>query len=75
MIHILGTDIPKELYNVPVFLYGGGSTGKVLGRILRNKGIVIRGYIDDDPAKWGGVLMVCRYCHLLLLSIVGGIVT
>lgn len=54
IIHIQGLDIPEKIYSMPVFLYGAGNTGKVLGNVLMDKGVSVCGYIDDDPAKAGG---------------------
>jgi len=39
-----------------VLILGAGGHGKVIADILRCQGAALLGFLDDDPAKWGGTL-------------------
>lgn len=53
MIHIKKNNIPKELNECDVLLYGGGYTGRVIIELFRQKGIDIEAIIDDDEGLQG----------------------
>ena len=53
MIHIEKNNIPKELNECDVLLYGGGYTGRVIIELFRQKGIDIEAIIDDDEGLQG----------------------
>lgn len=53
MIHIDKNEIPKELYEYPVVLFGAGSTGKTIMKLLSLKGVSIAYFVDDDASKSG----------------------
>lgn len=48
MKHIEKNNIPPELYNMTVVVYGGGYTGKIIVDLLLSKGIKIENIIDDN---------------------------
>ncbi|MDE6851600.1 MAG: FkbM family methyltransferase [Lachnospiraceae bacterium] len=47
MKHIDKDNIPTELYEMPVVMYGAGSAGRTIIPLLIEKGIVIKYIIDD----------------------------
>lgn len=53
MRHIEKDNIPKELYNMVVAIYGGGHTGKIIADLLVSRGIEIRNIIDDNEGIHG----------------------
>lgn len=53
MKHIEKDNIPTELYKMPVVMYGGGSAGRTIIPLLIEKGIEIKGIIDDAENMQG----------------------
>lgn len=53
MVHIEKNKVPDNLYKIPVVLFGGGSTGKVISHILKGQNVEIKFFVDDDESKWG----------------------
>lgn len=70
MKHIGKNSIPVELYNIPVFIYGGGYTGKVIANLLISKGIKIENIVDDNEGIQGthvegiGVISYKELCEI-----------
>ena len=68
MIHIEKNNIPKELNECDVLLYGGGYTGRVIIELFRQKGIDIEAIIDDDEGLQGEKIQdipVISYQHFV----------
>lgn len=53
MIHIERDNIPTELADSNVFLYGGGYTGKIILDLFNQKGLKVSNIIDDDEELQG----------------------
>ncbi len=53
MRHIKKNNIPEELYHMPVMIYGGGYTGRVIAELLYSKKVEIKNIIDDDEGIQG----------------------
>lgn len=46
-------NIPAEIMDNPIYLYGAGATGKVCYPSLIEAGVRVAAVVDDYPAKWG----------------------
>ena len=57
MIHIEKDNIPPVLNESPIYLYGGGHTGKVIVDLFNRNRIQIRGIIDDDEGIQGEIVL------------------
>ena len=55
-IHVEKGYIPENFADVPVVIYGGGHSGKVLYRLFSEKGIKISNVIDDNENLQGEFL-------------------
>lgn len=53
MIHIGKNEIPKELRESKVVLYGGGYTGRVIIDLFKQNNLAIEAIIDDDEGLQG----------------------
>ena len=72
MIHIEKDTMPPELFQFPLYLYGGGYTGQVVIELFLRKGLKINKIIDDDEGLHGKVVRgiqiisfhdFCRICQ------------
>ena len=71
MKHIYENNIPKELFDFPVILYGGGVSGNIIKNFLSSRGVQIKYIVDDDENLQGeiiGDVEVISYTRLLDLS-------
>lgn len=86
MIPIRKGEIPMQLNNFPVVLYGAGYAGRRCRQLLDNAGIRITFFVDDDKVKQGKEIAGIKvysyndleeYCkkqenvHIILTSIYG----
>ncbi len=56
MRHIEKGNIPAELYNIPIVLYGGGSAGRIIVSLLIENGLKIEYIIDDAETMQGSYI-------------------
>ena len=54
--HIEEHNIPKELYELPVVIYGGANSGRDIHRLLSRAGVNISHVIDDNENIQGQIL-------------------
>ena len=55
ILHIGKHDIPENIRNLPVVIYGGGYTGRIIFRLLSEDGVKISHIIDDNEKIHGEV--------------------
>ena len=53
MIHIEKDNVPRQLRDTHIYLYGGGYTGKVIINLFNHLDLKIEGIIDDDEGLQG----------------------
>lgn len=53
----------SELLKNKNIIYGAGYNGQLLLNILKNSGIVVSAFYDDDRSRWGEL-----YCGKVILS-------
>ena len=55
LIHIEANGVPQNLYTASVIIYGGGSAGRAIYRLLSEKGVKITYIVDDNGSLHGEI--------------------